>query len=113
MQYIAYNYNIMEEKSMKNKLVKAMATAMVMVTGCMLIACGGAKKPSGTYENDGVSLNFGSKTVIVSEGKASEECAYEIDSEGNISFELEGDPVTCTYDAEHDIIRFLGEKYTK
>ena len=86
---------------------------MVMVAGCMLIACGGAKKPSGTYENDGLSFKFGDKTVIVSEGKSGETCTYEIDSEGNISFELEGDTLTCTYDEEYDVIYFWGEMYTK
>ena len=30
----------------------------------MLIACGGAKKPSGTYESDGLSFNFGDKRSL-------------------------------------------------
>jgi len=97
---------------MKNKLVKVVAMTMVMAVGSLLIACG-VKKPSGTYSNDGVTLDFGNKTVLVTEGRASEKCEYEIDADGVITFELEGDVVTCTYDEEHDVIRFLGEKYTK
>lgn len=103
---------------MKNKLMKVLA--MVMVVGSILTACGGATKPSGTYADSNasmfsssVSFNFGDETVIVTEGSANVTCDYEIDDEGNITFELEGDTLTCTYDEEHDVIYFMGEMYTK
>ena len=72
-----------------------------------------AAKPSGTYSTYDLSFNFGDETVIVTEGSANVTCDYEIDDEGNITFELEGDTLTCTYDEEHDVIYFMGEMYTK
>lgn len=96
---------------MKNKVTKLLA--MVMAVGCILTACGGPVKPSGTYSTYDLSFNFGDETVIVTEGSANVTCDYEIDDEGNITFELEGDTLTCTYDEEHDVIYFMGEMYTK
>lgn len=96
---------------MKNKVVKFLAS--VMVVSSLLTGCGGAKTPDGTYENGGVSFNFGKDTVIVTEGSANVTCDYKMNSEGTITFELEGDELTCTYDEEHDVINFDGEQYTK
>ena len=96
---------------MKNKAFKVLA--MVMVAGTLLTGCGGPSTPSGTYEKGIISFNFGKDTVIVTEGNSSITCDYEIDKEGNISFELEGDTLTCEYDEEHDVITFWGEQYTK
>lgn len=96
---------------MKKNLMKVLA--MVMVVGSILTACGGAAKPSGTYSTYDLSFNFSDETVIVTEGSANVTCDYEIDDEGNITFELEGDKLTCTYDEEHDVIYFMGEMYTK
>ena len=96
---------------MKNKAFKVLA--MVMVAGTLLTGCGVASTPSGTYAKSGFSFNFGKDTVIVTEGSASVTCDYEMDKDGNISFVLEGDTLTCEYDAEHDVINFWGEQYTK
>ncbi|MBO5388102.1 MAG: hypothetical protein J6A59_08185 [Lachnospiraceae bacterium] len=96
---------------MKNKAFKVLA--MVMVAGTLLTGCGGPSTPSGTYEKSGFSFNFDKDTVIVTEGENSLSCDYEMDEEGNISFELRGTQYTCKYDAENDVINFWGEQYTK
>lgn len=96
---------------MKKNLMKVLA--MVMVVGSVLTACGGPAKPNGTYSTYDLSFNFGEDTVIVTEGSAHVTCDYEIDDEGNITFELEGDTLTCTYDEEHDVLYFYGEMFTK
>lgn len=86
--------------------------AMVMVAGVLVTGCGAAA-PSGTYERGNISFNFGRNSVIVTEGNANVTCDYEMDSDGTITFELEGEELTCTYDAEHDVIDFYGTQYTK
>lgn len=95
---------------MKN-LVKILT--VVMITGSLLVGCGGTAKPDGTYTNEELSFNFGSDSVIVSEGDASVTCDYEMDSEGTITFELEGDEMTLTYDADHDVINYDDDEYIK
>jgi len=95
---------------MKMKAVKFLG--MVMVAGSILTACGTAK-PNGVYENGGVSLDFGNKSVTVTEGNASLTSNYEMGKDGLITFELRGNEMTCTYDKENDEINLYGETYTK
>ena len=88
--------------------------AVFIVSLSVLTGCGSSvEKPKGTYSHGDVSFKFSGDSVTVTEGESSIKSSYTIDEEGKIVFELEGDEVEATYDAESDDISFYGTTYRK
>lgn len=90
----------------------AVLTAGMMIMS-MITGCGGAARPDGDYSSGEVTLSFGDESVMVQEGDELITSDYEITEDGTITFELEGEEMTCTYDEEEDEISMYGRSYKK